>query len=277
MLDLVEAIKKEGFRRRLSRRTIISYIFWVKKFFKYCRKDHNEITKKDVKDYINHLSDRNLSGSTLNVALNSITFMIEWVLDKRWRLNIRYSKKPKKLPVVLTRDEIINLLRVINNHKHRLIMALMYSSGLRVNELVSLRVRDLELEQSYGWVRHGKGNKDRVFIIAERLKKDLTDWIEKEKLGYDSYLFKGRKGWHLSTQTVLKITKKSGMKAGIRKNIHPHTLRHTFGTHIIENGYSLQSLQGLLGHNSPETSTVYVHTACPKMIKIKSPYDDLEQ
>ncbi len=274
MLDVIYAVKKEGFRRRLSNRTITSYVYWIKKFFKFTKKDHFEITKKDVKAFIEHLSDRNLSGNTLNVALNSVKFLVEWVLNKRWRLNIRYSKTPKKLPVVLNRNEIIDLLNVIKNSKHKLIVAMMYAAGLRVSEVANLRVRDLDLENSYGWVRHGKGDKDRIFIIAENLKDELREWIK--ELDYEGYIFKGRNG-HLTTQSIQKIVKKAGKEADINKNIHPHTLRHCFGTHIIENGYSIQSLQGLLGHNSPETSMVYVHTACPKMIKIKSPYDNLRE
>jgi len=272
MLDVIYAVKKEGFRRRLSNRTITSYAYWIKRFFKFCKKDHFEITKKDVKDFIDHLSERNLSANTLNVALNSVKFMIEWVLNKRWRLNIRYSKTPKKLPVVLNRDEIIRLLSVIDNSKHRLIVAMMYAAGLRVSEVANLRVKDLDLDNSYGWVRHGKGDKDRVFIIAENLKGELKDWIK--EMDYDSYLFKGRNG-NLSTQSIRKIVKKAGKRAQILKNIHPHTLRHCFGTHIIENDYSLQTLQGLLGHTSPDTSLTYVHTASPKMIKVRSPYDRL--
>ena len=136
-------------------------------------------------------------------------------------MNIRYSKKPKSLPVVLSRKEIIKLLDIIKNPKHKLMIALMYSAGLRVSELTKLRVRDLEFDSSYGWVRHGKGNKDRLFIIAERLKAPLKEWIEKEKLSYNSFLFKGQNGRHLSTQTALKIVKKAGKEADIKKNIHP--------------------------------------------------------
>ncbi len=273
MLDIVEAIKKEAFRRRLSNKTIKAYVFWNKRFLKYCKKDHNEITKKDVKEYINHLSDRNLSGNTLNVALNSIKFMLDWVLFKRWRLSIRYSKKPKHLPTMLTREELIRILSVVKNKKHKLMIGLMYAAGLRVSEVVNLRVRDFELDNSYGWVRSGKGNKDRVFVIAEKLKDELKDWSE--NMEYDSYVFRGYNNYHLSTQTVFKIVKKAAKEAGIKKNIHPHTFRHSFGTHVIENGCSLQTLQGLLGHGSAETSMVYIHAACPAMINVKSPFDSL--
>jgi len=274
-MDIVEAIRKEGFRRRLSHKTIKSYIFWNKKFFKFCKKDHNEITKKDVKEFINYLSDKNLSSNTLNVALNSVKFLIDWVLYKRWRLDIKYSKKPKKLPVVLSRREITSLFKSIKNPKHRLMLELMYAAGLRVSELVHLRVNDLVVEDNYGWVRCGKGNKDRIFIIAEKLKDSLKKYIEKERLGYNSYLFKGQTYSHLTTGTVLKIVKRSAKEARINKNVHPHTLRHSFATHMVENGYSSHTLQGLLGHSSMEATMVYIHTAIPKMIKIKSPYDGL--
>ena len=149
-MDIVEAIKKEGFRRKLSPRTIKAYVYWVKRFMKYCKKDHKTITKKDVKEYINYLSDKNLAGSTLNVALNSIIFLIGWVLSKRWKLNIKYSKRPKTLPTVLSRKEVIRIISIITNKKHKLMVELMYSAGLRVLELVNLRVRDLELDSDYG-------------------------------------------------------------------------------------------------------------------------------
>ncbi|MFH1642931.1 MAG: site-specific tyrosine recombinase/integron integrase [Nanoarchaeota archaeon] len=272
-MDVVYAIKKECYRRRLSHRTTVAYVYWVKRFFMFCKKDHKEITKKDVKEFIHLLSDRNLCANTLNVALNSIKFMLDFVLYKKWRLNIKYSKKPKKLPVVLTKEEIIWLINVIKNPKHKLIVELMYSAGLRVGELTNLKVRDLEIENCCGWVRSGKGNKDRIFIIAEKLKNKLVYYIKKECLDYGSFFFKGQNG-KFSVRSVQNIVKKAAKNAGIKKNVHPHTLRHSFATHIIENGYSRYSLQELLGHNSPETTTMYIHTAIPG-IKIKSPYDTI--
>ncbi|MFH2028615.1 MAG: site-specific tyrosine recombinase/integron integrase [Nanoarchaeota archaeon] len=273
MLDVFESIKKEGFRRRLSHKTIVAYLYWNKRFFKFSRKDHKKITKKDVKEFIEYLSDKNLSGNTLNVALNSVKFMLEWALYKRWKINIKYSKRPKKLPVVLSKEEVKRLFSVIKNPKHRLILSLMYASGLRVSELVNLKVKDLELDQDTGWVRGGKCNKDRIFIIAEKLKDDLYGLVN--RLDSNSYLFKGYNNYRLSSRTILQIVKNAAKQAKIEKDIHPHTLRHSFATHIIESGYSLQSLQGLLGHNSPDTTTIYVHTAIPKKINIKSPYDIL--
>jgi len=260
MFDIYESIKKECFRRRLSDKTAIAYTFWNRKFFRFCSKDYKSITKKDVKNYITYLSEKNLSASTLNLALNSIRFMLFSVMHKRWHLDMKYSKKPKKLPGVLVKEEVLVLIDAIDNPKHKLIAELMYSAGLRVSEVVNLRVRNLDIENSFGWVRHGKGDKDRIFIIAEKLKNKLAELTDSK--GHDSYLFRGRRG-HLTTQSVYQFIKKAAKKAKLKKNVHPHTLRHSFGTHIVENEYSLQALQGLLGHSRIDTTKIYVHTAKP--------------
>ena len=222
-----------------------------------------------------HLSEKDLAGNTLNVALASVMFFIEWVLNKRWKLYIKYSKTPKRLPTVLTKKEVRKILSVIKNRKHRLMIALMYAAGLRVSELVNLRVGDFEFEREIGFVRNGKGGKDRFFIIANDLKPELLLWIKENSLTCDSYMFKGNNNYHLSTQSVLMIVKKAAKKAKLEKNIHPHTFRHTFATHTIQNKYSLQSVQNLLGHKNIDTTTRYVHCVPSKLIHVKSPYDSL--
>ena len=182
---------------------------------------------------------------------------------------------PKTLPTVLTKEEIIRLFDNIKNSKHKLSAELMYSSGLRVNELVNLKVMDFEFEKNYGWVRNGKGNKDRLFIVAKRLNERLQEFIKENKLSYESYLFKGNKRDHISKETINMIIKTAAKKAGIKKRVHCHTLRHSFATHLIEDGYGVSDVQSLLGHKSPETTMVYVHMASPKMLNIKSPLDNL--
>ncbi len=274
-MDVPELIKKEGLRRGLSPRTIKTYCYCVGRFLNHYKKDVNKITKKDVKDYMDNLIERKNAGNTLNVNLNSIKFFLENILGKRLLYNIKYSKVPKTLPTVLTKEEVIKLFENIKNKKHKLLAELMYSAGLRVNELVNLRVMDFEFEKNYGWVRKGKGNKDRLFIIAEKLNKRLQGFIRENGLNYESYLFKGNKRNHISKETVNSIIKISGKRAGIKKRVHCHTLRHSFATHLIEDGYSVSDVQSLLGHKSLETTMVYVHMASPKMINIKSPLDSL--
>ena len=165
-MDIIELMKKELLRRNYSLRTIKTYIFCLKKFLTYCKKEPRKITKKDIKDYLDILVGKNISGSSINIHLNALRFLMKEILCKSFIVNIKYSKVPKKLPVVLSKEEISKLINSIENKRHRLMIKLMYSAGLRVSELVNLKIKDLEFDSNYGWVRHGKGNKDRLFIIA---------------------------------------------------------------------------------------------------------------
>ena len=151
----------------------------------------------------------------------------------------------------------------------------MYSAGLRVSELLNLKVKDFQFEQNYGWVRQGKGKKDRVFIVAEQLTDKLLMWITKRNLENDNYLFTNSLGRKMSAQTLRKVIKYTLTLSGIHKNVHPHTLRHSFATHLIENGYSVTDVQPLLGHSRIETTLVYTHLASPKLLNTKSPFDQL--
>ena len=269
-MDYQTLIKKEGMRRGLSIRTIETYCKCFDLFIKYCRKDARKINKNDIKCFLDYLISRKSAGSTLNVYLNSIKFFYEQVLNKKLTLKIKFSKRPKQMPVFLTKEEVLKLIDNIENKKHKLMIRLIYSAGLRVSELVHLKAKDLEIDKNYGWVRKGKGNKDRMFIIAEAVKNDLTG-LTKEKENED-YLFEGRNG-HLTPRSIQEIIKKANKKAGIKKRIHPHTLRHSFATHLIEKGYGVSSVQSLLGHSSLDTTMVYVHMTAPKMINVKSPLD----
>ena len=270
-----ELIRKAGLRRGLSHRTIKTYNDCVRKFFSICRKQPNEVKKQDIKDFLDRLIEKNRVGNTINVYLNALNFFYSEVLNRKLMVNIRYSKTPKTIPTVLAKEEVMRLLEAIKNLKHRLIAKLIYSAGLRVSELVHLKKKDLELDKNFGWVRKGKGNKDRLFIIAESIKHELTAHIAWEDISHESWLFKGQKHGHLSVKAVQNIIKEAAKKAEILKKVHPHTLRHSFATHLIENGYDVASVQSLLGHNSPETTMVYVHAANPKMIAVQSPLDSL--
>jgi len=275
MFDVVESMKKEMLRRNYSRKTILSYLFCLKKFLKYYRKEPRRICNKDVKEYLDNLVEKRKSGSSLNVNLCALKFLMREILNKNFVFKIKFSKVAKELPIVLDKEEVVDLINCVENKKHKLMIRLMYGGGLRVSELVNLRVRDLELEKGFGWVRRGKGNKDRLFIIAENLRKEVGRYIECNKLEYDSWLFEGNLG-HLSVRSVQEFVKKATKKAGIKKRVHPHTFRHSFATHLIENGYGVSSVQSLLGHNNIETTMVYVHMTNPKMLNVKSPLDSLQ-
>ena len=268
-MDILELMKKEMLRRRLSHKTIATYLFYVRKFLLFCHKEPKQFSKKDVKDFLEEFMEKDKSGSSINVCLNSLKFMMEEVLRKNMRLNIRYSKVPKRAQDCLTKKEVKSMISVIHNDKHRLLTSIMYGAGLRVSETVKLKKEDIHLDEGIGWVRHGKGNKDRPFIIPECLKKEL-----KERMNLDAYyIFEGNNNYHLSSRSVQEIIKRAARKAGIAKNVHPHTLRHSFATHLLESGYDVTVVQSLLGHNEARTTIGYLHVVKPKLISVKSPLD----
>ncbi|MBU0667432.1 MAG: tyrosine-type recombinase/integrase [Nanoarchaeota archaeon] len=286
VMDVLEAVKREMLRRRLSRKTISTYLFYIRKFLLFCHKEPREFSKKDCRLFLEMFMGKkfslvakkkaindDISGSTLNVVLNSLRFMMEEVLRKSMRLNIRYSKTPKSLPACLSRDEVRMLIDSITNQKHKMIVSLMYGSGLRVGEVVKLKKEDILLAQDIGWVRHGKGDKDRPFIIPECLKTDIESIIS--KINNCNYLFYGNKKTHISVRTVQVIVKITAIKVGINANIHSHTLRHSFSTHLLESGSDVTVVQSLLGHNEARTTLNYLHVAKPKLISVRSPLDSL--
>ena len=275
-IDINSAIRKECFRRGYSERTIETYQNCCKKFLEFCgdEKGIDIIGKRDVLDFLSSLKEKGYSGSTLNVYHMAIRFLMEDILRKNIKLNIKYSKRPEKLPRVLSKEEIKKLIGKIHNWKHRLMIELLYGAGLRSSELLNIRVCDLHLNENYGFVRSGKGNKDRMFILAKIVREKIKNLIEIEKLVGDDFLFLTNRREKYCLRSLQEIVKKSAKESEL-KEVHCHTLRHSFATHLIERGSSVSEVQSLLGHKSPETTFVYLHTAAPNMIKIKSPLDTI--
>lgn len=269
--DPLYALKREALRRGLSHRTILTYSQCVKQFMMWCKKDFRNVTKGDITGHIDSMIDSGACGNTLNVHVNALKFMFEEVLGRKVTMKVRYSKKRKSMPVYLSKEEVLRLFDAVPNHVHRLILELMYSAGLRVSEVVNLRPADLEIDRGIGWVRCGKGGKDRPFIIARCLKKRLGEHVSGCK---GAYVFNGRNG-HLTVRSVQEIVRQATLKAGIAKKVHPHSLRHSFATHLIENGYDVVAVQPLMGHSSAETTNTYVHMVTPLRIGVRSPYDEL--
>jgi len=271
---LIYKMRQEAQRRGLSPRTIQTYIYCLNQFLRVKRNQElRKINKEEIKEYLDRFLD---CPNTLNVHLNALKFFFEEVLHKKLTINVRFSKIPKRLPEFLTKEETIKFLDVIENPKHRLIIELMYGTGMRVNELVNLKVKDFDFEGNYGWVRQGKGRKDRLFILPLRLKEKIQELINSLKLDSEDWLFTGQSGNHYSVSSIQMIVKKARKVAGIEKNVHPHTFRHSFATHVIQNGYALMELQPLMGHSKLETTMVYLHTASPNLLNVKSPLDSLD-
>lgn len=274
-VDWQKAVRRECKRRKYSDRTIKTYTYCISRFLKFAGKGLDRISKKDVRLFLEDLSEKERAGNTMNVYHMAIKFLFEDVLRKRMWINIRYSKVPEKLPVVLSKEDVKKLFDAIENKKHRLMIELLYGTGLRVSELVNLKTENLELEKGFGFVRGGKGRKDRLFIIAEKLKSKIKSLIVEEKLEPKSCLFTSNRKKKYTVRSLQQIIQKAAKRAKIGKKISCHTLRHSFATHLIENSYSVSEVQTVLGHKSPETTFTYLHTASPNMIKIKSPFDGL--
>ena len=272
-MEITKLIEKRAKLIGLRTQTIKTYSVIVEKFFRTYRKEPHLITKKDIENHLLRLLEKNKSGNTVNVHLNAIKFFYEKVLNKKLTLNLQFFKTRKRIPTYLTKEEVIHFFSCIDNKKHKLMITLLYSAGLRVSELLNLKVKDLEI--NHGWVRDGKGGKDRIFIIAGKLKKNLESWIILNNLCFDNYLFNNNSK-QMSSNTVRLIIKNAIMKAGISKHVTPHTLRHSFATHLVENGYAVTDLQPLLGHSKLETTMIYTHMASPKLLKVISPYDELQ-
>jgi site-specific recombinase XerD len=220
-MDIDNRIKKEALRRGYSNRTIKTYIYCVRRFFKKCKKDPKKVTKKDVREFLENLAEKGKSGNTVNVYLNSLKFLFEEVLGKKMKVNLKYSKIPKRLPSFLSKEEIIRLFNKIRNEKHRLMVEMIYSAGLRASEVINLRVDDLKIDEGYGFVRGGKGNKDRIFIIAKKLKERLKFLIDKENLEDGSFLFKSNRRRRYHQRSLQNIIKVAAKRANIKKRVTP--------------------------------------------------------
>ncbi len=276
-MNTADLIWEAALRQGLRPKTIKTYVYSVEKFLRLYKKQPHQITKNDVERYLIQLIKWNRAGSTINVHLHALSFFFQHVLGKRLLLSIPPVRTRKRFPECLSQQEMAAFLEAIGNSRHKLIAIFTYGSGFRVSEVVSLKVRDIDLETGFGWIRDGKGGKDRMFIIPQRLKDDLRLWIGKNGLQKHDWLFPGYKNKHYTESSVREIVKQARLKAGISKKVTPHTLRHSFATHLLENGYSLLEVNKLLGHSRIETTMVYTHLARPILTRVKSPYDSLSK
>lgn len=270
-MSSLQKLETELKLRAFSPRTVQSYLFYNKKFLEFVKKDPERMNEDDVKNYMATLMERNISPKSIILIKAALKFFYDEVLKKNI-VNIKSPKVSRKLPVVLTKDEVKSLINSIKNEKHRLIVSLLYSSGLRLSELVNLKVGDMELEEKIGWVRSGKGAKDRLFILSNSIIADLKKHIRGKK--ETDYIFSGYKE-RMNPRSVQKIVSVATKNAGINKPVHVHTLRHTFATHLLEAGENIRKIQMLLGHSQLSTTQLYLDVSPEELKKVKNPLDNL--
>ena len=210
-----------------------------------------------------------------NQSINAIKFYYERVLGgKRKIYLVERPKREKVLPVVLNEEEIISTIRQVKNIKHKAIILLIYSSGLRLSELLNLRIRDIDSKRMQVFVSQSKGRKDRYTLLSKKALTVLRQYVKEYKP--KEWLFEGEKGQQYSESSVQTIVKDAFRKAGITKRASTHTLRHCFGTHLLETGTDLRYIQALMGHESSKTTEIYTHITTKGFDQIKNPLDNME-
>ncbi len=249
-----EDLNRELSFRKYSPKTIKAYFHYNEDFLQKSKKPPGQITNDDIKDYLFHLADeRGVSVSTLNSAINALKFYYGNVLKKKFIYDVKRPKKDKKLPIVLNKEEVSKILSSPSNIKHKAILMLIYSSGLRVGEVVKLRTEDIDSKRKLIHIKGAKGRKDRYTILSEVALETLKKYWKKYKPF--KWLFPGPdKERHITIRTVQRIFENSYKASEIRKTISVHSLRHSFATHLLESGTDLRYIQELLGHKSSKTT-----------------------
>ncbi len=255
--------------RNYSGKTVKSYLYGLREYFAFKQWDFQNLDVENVKDFLLSLERKSVSAQTRNLFLNAIKFYYRSVIGTTKPIPIQSAKGNKRLPVVLSREEVTALLAVTKNAKHRLLLALAYGAGLRVSEVINLKVRDVDLSELTIHVKQAKGKKDRITVFPERLVADIQNLSAgKTPTGI---VFASERGGKLTERTAQKVFENALKKSGITKDATFHSLRHSFATHLLENGVDVRYVQELLGHQNIRTTQLYTHVTNPKIRNIRSP------
>jgi integrase/recombinase XerD len=275
-------MKKEEFLQKLevelkisknSKYTLRNYLNANSELLSFSQKNPEEMTEDDVKSFMaSKLSDS--SSSSIIVFLSALRFAYTSILKRDLTAGIKRPKREKRIPAVLTKEEVKQLFNALQNKKSKLMISLSYACGFRVSELVNLKVADLNFNEMIAHIRQAKGKKDRIVNLPAFLLEDLKEQVSHQQAEKQEYLFTGPNG-QLTDRNIQKIVMAAAKKAGIEKEVHPHTLRHSFATHLLENGVDIRKIQELLGHADLSTTQIYTHISREELKKIPSPIDNL--
>lgn len=260
--------------KRYSKSTIDTYTFFIADFINFHTKTPlQELTNRHVELFIETVFiERNYAVSSQRQFISALkVFIVFYPHTKINELSLERPKKSKKLPNVLSQEEVLEIIRCTQNLKHRAIIALLYSCGLRISELINLKLIDFHIERKQLVVKSGKGRKDRYVSLADSFLPLLSNYYYSYKPKV--YFVEGQKGGKYSPEAVRQFLRKSCAKAGIKKPVSPHTLRHSYATHLLENGVDIRYIQSLLGHARPETTMIYTHVKRKDLMEIQNPLD----
>lgn len=304
-------------RKHYSLRTEEAYVYWVKRYILFHNKRHpQEMARPEIEAFLNHLAvTENVAASTQNQAFSALLFLYQHVLNiDIQNVNALRAKKPKRLPVVMTKQECQSVIAALSG-TYQLMAKLLYGSGLRLTECLRLRVKDVDFAQNHLVVRAGKGDKDRVTLLPDNLKPEITSHLHRVNLqhqddlkqGYGQvylpnalarkypnadrdwawqYVFPSRnlsndprsniiRRHHASESGLQKAVRQAAKQVGLTKPVGPHTFRHSFATHLLENGYDIRTVQELLGHKDVRTTMIYTHVLNQGPMGVRSPLDGI--
>ena len=260
--------------RGLADRTIANYVFIIGRITRHFKCNPLDLTKEQIESYrLFLLREKELAPATVNLHLEALRTFFRLMKPDAVPIGSFYRMKvPKHLPVVLSRTEVEKLIAAAKNLKHKVILMLLYSCGLRLNECIDLRPIHIESSRMKVRVVEGKGGKDRYTILPQRTLLTLREYFRQYRPNV--WLIEGKGGKQYGRRSIAHVVARAVRKAGINKNVTPHTLRHSFATHLMEAGIALPVIQKLLGHANLKTTMIYLHVAEVVIDKIKSPFDE---
>ncbi len=256
--------------RNYSPKTRKAYLLYIKNYIMFSKKLGIKDKQKAVEEFLLEKHKKGQSPQTINLALNAVKFLYSEMLKSPQKIDLKFAKRSKKLPVVLSRKEIEKIIEATKNPKYKLMISLGYACGLRVSEVVNLKVLDLDINELTIHIKGAKGKKDRISVLPEKLQSNLRNLIAGKNIS--DYLFLSNRGGKLTTTSLQKMFRRSLAKARIKKPATFHSLRHSFATHLLENGTDVRYVQELLGHANIRTTQIYTQVTNPKLRNIKSPF-----
>ena len=279
MTPLRKRMLEELQRRNYSSETIRAYLFAVKDFAAYFKKRPDQLGQEHLRQYQLHLlNDRKLTVETIVGRVAALRFFFVRVLRRRYcEIDLVYPKRPERLPVILSEEEVVRLIESASTSYHRVILMTLYGTGLRREELCRLKVTDVDSQRMVIHVRQGKGNRDRDLPLSPRLLEVLRaywKWRKPKTYLFPSH-YASRQDKPISSHTVWNAVSAAARRAGIRKKVSPHLLRHSWATHLLERGTDLKTIQVLLGHVDLEATTIYLHLSQHHLQAVHNPIDTL--
>ena len=270
-MNQLQQIQQRLIIKRYSPSTVSTYLSCLTHFFNFHKTKNTEtLSKQDILYYLEFLVKKGYSKSSQNQYINSIKFYYEKFLEREKQYYfIDRPIKDKKLPIVLSKEEVQSLFNQVYNLKHKTILVLIYSCGLRISELINLKINDIDTQRMLIQIRNSKGNKDRQVQLAEQIHQLIKRY--NNEYNPKQFLFNGLNSYQYSTASIQKIIKRAAIKADIRKNVTPHTLRHSFATHLLEDGIDIRYIQTILGHSNIQTTQIYTHVSSRHLKNIKNP------